>query len=171
MNTTTDEWCQNEQNNKKPLLGLTAHSSPIQMLFIKDSDNCEKTPDSIPCSWKGDLIATLHGSWNRKKAAGYSVVRIPFKNGIPQQSRIQFLAETDDYQTNCNTNGQNNQQNYKCFRPAGLTLKNGVLFVSSDSTNDIVELKYDKTRADLGSAVGVKSSVSIIAALVLLVLV
>ena len=166
MNTTTDEWCQNETNNRKPLMGIIAHSSPIQMRFVSDEDGCEKTSDSIPCSWKGDLLATLHGSWNRKTPAGYAVVRIPFLNGNPQASKIQYLAETQNFQTACNTNAQNNQQNYKCFRPAGITIKDGVIYVSSGITNDIVQLKYDKRRADLAGTGRISLYSSIILGLV-----
>ena len=167
MNTTSDEWCQNEANNRKPVMGVTAHSSPIQMMFIGDRDGCEETKDSIPCSWKGDLIATLHGSWNRKIPSGYSVIRIPFRNGQPQAKRIHTLGVTKDYVTACSTDARNDKQNYKCFRPAGIAIKKGLIYVTSDSTNEIVQLKYNKEVSD--SNYGLKIGLSCILALVFLI--
>src|SRR5690606_23026562 len=49
-------------------LGYTAHAAPMQLLFYSGA--------AFPEAFRGDGFATLRGSWNRKPASGYEVVRI-----------------------------------------------------------------------------------------------
>jgi Raf kinase inhibitor-like YbhB/YbcL family protein len=39
---------------------------------------------SFPQEFTGDAFATMRGSWNRKPASGYELVRIRFGGGVPQ---------------------------------------------------------------------------------------
>jgi len=56
-------------------LGYTAHAAPMQMSFYNASQ--------FPSEYQGDAFVSMRGSWNRKPASGYEVVRIHFKNGQP----------------------------------------------------------------------------------------
>lgn len=58
---------------------LPAHTSPLSLLFIQHNEQL-----------KGSALITLHGSWNRSKKAGYSVVKITFgdNNAIEHTSFI-----------------------------------------------------------------------------------
>jgi Raf kinase inhibitor-like YbhB/YbcL family protein len=55
------------------VLGYRAHAAPMQMAFYDGAQ--------FPARFRGDAFVAMHGSWNRKPAAGYEVVRIRFKNG------------------------------------------------------------------------------------------
>jgi Raf kinase inhibitor-like YbhB/YbcL family protein len=55
------------------VLGYRAHAAPMQMAFYDGAQ--------FPAQFRGDAFVAMHGSWNRKPAAGYEVVRIRFKNG------------------------------------------------------------------------------------------
>lgn len=46
---------------------LQAHSAPLGLAFI---------PDTWPEEYRGDLLVSFHGSWNRTVPTGYKVVRI-----------------------------------------------------------------------------------------------
>ncbi len=58
------------------VIGYTAHAAPMQMKFYHGS--------SFPAEFAGDAFATMRGSWNRKPASGYEIVRIHFENGSPK---------------------------------------------------------------------------------------
>lgn len=57
------------------IIGYTAHSAPIQLVFYDASQ--------FPDSYRGDVFVAMHGSWNRRPASGYEVVRINFEGGRP----------------------------------------------------------------------------------------
>lgn len=58
-------------------LGYTAHAAPMQMLFY--------TGQMFPAEYGGDAFAAMRGSWNRKPASGYEVVRVVYRDGQPQR--------------------------------------------------------------------------------------
>src|SRR5438046_1135322 len=47
---------------------VEAHSATLNLCFY--------TGDQFPAEYKGDIFATLHGSWTRMKRTGYKVVRV-----------------------------------------------------------------------------------------------
>ena len=57
------------------VLGYTAHSAPMQMVFYPGGP--------FPAGYAGDAFATMRGSWNRNPASGYEIVRVRFKSGKP----------------------------------------------------------------------------------------
>lgn len=57
------------------VLGYTAHSSPMQMSFY--------TGAQFPAEYRGDAFVSMRGSWNRRPASGYEIVRIRFQDGKP----------------------------------------------------------------------------------------
>lgn len=48
---------------------LQPHNASLQITFYES--------DRFPASYKGDLFASEHGSWNRSTRVGYEVIRIP----------------------------------------------------------------------------------------------
>lgn len=60
-----------------PEITFTSHSTPIGITFL------DKT--NWPDQYKQDAIVALHGSWNRKQASGYKLVRVKFKNNQPSE--------------------------------------------------------------------------------------
>jgi len=58
------------------VLGYTAHAAPMQLVFYRGG--------SFPREFVGDAFVTFRGSWNRKPAAGYEIVRVHFEDGKPR---------------------------------------------------------------------------------------
>lgn len=54
----------------KPTLTYTAHSAPMQFAFY--------TASQFPAEYRNDAFVAMRGSWNRKPASGYEIVRIRF---------------------------------------------------------------------------------------------
>lgn len=71
---TLDDW---DKSSERPVLTWTAHAASMQMVFY--------TGGQFPADYKGDALATMHGSWNRNPPSGYEVVRIHFNNGKPEK--------------------------------------------------------------------------------------
>jgi glucose/arabinose dehydrogenase len=81
---------------------------------------------------------TLHGSWNRPVPVGYAVIRIPFDKTTRMPTRqIETIFSYKDLQQKCQSGGN---ANYKCFRPAGLVFKDGLMYISSAATGEIVRV-------------------------------
>jgi glucose/arabinose dehydrogenase len=101
-----------------PALGYQAHAAPIGFVFYAGS--------GFPAEYKGDAFVAMHGSWNRKPAVGYKVVRVKFASGRPvafQDFLSGFLTDDGEGQFG---------------RPAGLAVaKDGALLVSDDSNGMI----------------------------------
>jgi Raf kinase inhibitor-like YbhB/YbcL family protein len=73
-------------------LGYTAHAGPMQASFY--------TGSQFPEEYRGDLFVSMRGSWNRKPASGYEVVRVRFQNGKPAKFEpfvTGFLDGNDEY--------------------------------------------------------------------------
>jgi glucose/arabinose dehydrogenase len=62
---------------------LGSHSAALGMAFY--------TGSQFPQEYRGSAFVALHGSINRSVLAGYSVVRIPFRNGRPSGEPVPFL--------------------------------------------------------------------------------
>lgn len=70
-------WEEYAKKTEFPVLTYDAHSAPMDFLFY--------TGSQFPQEYRGDAIATLHGSWNRSEPVGYKVVRVRFENGQPKR--------------------------------------------------------------------------------------
>lgn len=62
-----DDW---RRASEPMVLGYTAHAAPMQMLFY--------TGDAFPAEFRGDAFVAMRGSWNRKPASGYELLRVRF---------------------------------------------------------------------------------------------
>jgi glucose/arabinose dehydrogenase len=108
-----------------PDVTLGSHVAVLDMLFY--------TGKQFPRDYQGGAFLALHGSWNRSKRVGYSVVFIPFKNGAPQSPPKDFLTgfmlDPDKREV--------------WGRPVGLLLMpDGSLLVSDDGGNKIWRVSY-----------------------------
>jgi Raf kinase inhibitor-like YbhB/YbcL family protein len=103
--------------------GYTAHAAPMQLVFYRGG--------SFPKEYVGDAFATMRGSWNRKPASGYEIVRVRFQNG--QAGEMQpFLTGflSDGGQTHF-------------ARPMGLAeAKDGSLLMADDANGVIYRVAY-----------------------------
>jgi glucose/arabinose dehydrogenase len=63
-------------------LDLPAHIAPLGLTFVAG--------DLFPAEYHGDLFVALHGSALREDAVGYSLVRVPVRDGQPQQP-VEFV--------------------------------------------------------------------------------
>lgn len=115
-----EEW---KAQSQPMVLGYTAHSAPMQMVFY--------TGSQFPAEYKGDAFVTMRGSWNRKNPSGYEVVRIRFENG---QARAfePFVSGflTDGAKTHI-------------ARPVGLTqARDGALLMTDDANGVVYRIAY-----------------------------
>jgi Raf kinase inhibitor-like YbhB/YbcL family protein len=105
------------------VLGYTAHAAPMQMVF--------HTGNGFPAAYGGDALVAMRGSWNRKPAVGYEVVRIRFDQGQPKSIEpfaTGFLVDRGEAHI---------------ARPVGLgVMPDGALLVSDDSNGAIYRIAY-----------------------------
>lgn len=69
---------------KAPDVLLQPHSSTMQLVFYE--------ADAFPAEYKGDIFATMRGSWNRENRTGYKVVRAMMEDGKPTGVYEDFMA-------------------------------------------------------------------------------
>ena len=111
------------KGTRPPALTYQAHSAPIAMVFY--------TGATFPGDHRNDAFVAMHGSWNRKPATGYKVVRIRFQGGR--------AAGFEDFLTGFLI--ENGQAHFG--RPAGLTVaRDGALLVSDDVNGMIYRVSY-----------------------------
>ena len=99
-----------------PDYGLGAHTANLGLTFY--------TADLLPAKYKGGAFIGQHGSWNRKPAAGYRVIYVPFANGKPNGMPEEILTGflTGDGEAS--------------GRPVGVVVDNkGALLVADDVGN------------------------------------
>ena len=111
-----------------PDILLPSHAAALGLLFY--------TGSQFPAEYRNSAFVALHGSINRSKLSGYSVVRVPFGNGAPagppQDFLTGFIARDDD-------------EKQAWGRPVGLLqLPDGSLLVSDDGGNRIWRISYKR---------------------------
>jgi glucose/arabinose dehydrogenase len=105
---------------------LPSHSAALGLIFY--------TGSQFPAEYRNSAFVALHGSINRSKLSGYSVVRVPFANGKPagaaQDFMAGFIARDDDDKA-------------AWGRPVGLLqMPDGSLLVSDDGGNRVWRVSY-----------------------------
>lgn len=124
--TTGLTWEQYAARTAPPVLGLEPHSAPMEFLFY--------TGTQFPAEYRNQGFLALHGSWNRARPVGYSVVVITFQNGQPTEVR--------DFLTGFLTDNASAQFG----RPFGLAVApDGSLLVSDDGGGIIYRIAYTGT--------------------------
>lgn len=102
---------------------LQPHFASLEMTFYEGGQ--------FPAEYKGDAFAAEHGSWNRKKRAGYEVIRVPMKDG-------HATGEYEDFLT-----GFVRADGKVWGRPVGVAVAgDGSLFVSDDGSNSVWHVIY-----------------------------
>ena len=110
------------------LLGAAAHAAPMQMLFARSG--------SVPAGWEGDAFVTMRGSWNRKVASGYEILRIRFAGGVP----VAFEPFVSGFP------GDGGKTHFA--RPVGLAVaRDGALLMTADGNGVLYRIAYDAPRA------------------------
>jgi Raf kinase inhibitor-like YbhB/YbcL family protein len=117
---TKEQW---RAQSEPMVLGHTAHAAPMQFVFYRGGN--------FPREFVGDAFVTFRGSWNRKPASGYEVVRVRFKDG-QAQSVEPFLG---------GFLSADNQTHFA--RPMGLAqARDGSLLVADDLHGVIYRISY-----------------------------
>lgn len=112
----------------KSIVQFPGHLAPNALLFY--------TGNQFPARYKNGAFIAFHGSWNRppEPQAGYFVVFVPFKNGLPT-AKWEVFAE--------GFAGEN--INRATYRPCGLAQgADGSLYVSDDNKGNIWKVTYKK---------------------------
>ena len=104
---------------------LGAHVAVIDWAFY--------TGKKFPTDYQGGVFVALHGSWNRAKRIGYSVVYLPYKNGKVAGPQKDFL-----------TGWMLSPDKREVWgRPTGIhPLADGSLLISDDGGNKIWRVFY-----------------------------
>jgi glucose/arabinose dehydrogenase len=110
-----------------PDLSLGAHVAVLDFTFY--------TGTQFPQEYRGGAFLALHGSWNRSKRVGYSVVFVPFRDGKPS-------GEPRDFLTGWMISPEHDEV---WGRPvAVLQLSDGSLLVSDDGGKRIWKVSYGR---------------------------
>jgi glucose/arabinose dehydrogenase len=117
------------QKSIVPEVLLGSHSAALGMTFY--------TGTQFPEAYRGSAFVALHGSINRSILSGYSVVRIPFRDGRPSGPPEPFLSGwivTD-----------NGTEKVVWGRPVDvLVAADGSLLISEDGGNKIYRVSYGR---------------------------
>lgn len=105
------------------VLGYAAHAAPMQLVFYRGT--------GFPAEYQGDAFVTMRGSWNRKQASGYEIVRVRFQDGQ--------ATSVEPFVTGFLTDGGRTH----IARPVGLALaKDGSLLMADDANGTIYRVAY-----------------------------
>lgn len=110
-----------------PSLLIRAHSAALGLVFYDGT--------MFPEQYRGGAFVALHGSWNRARRTGYSVIHVPFRKGQP-------AGGYDDFVTGWAPDPAKRQV---WGRPAGLlVLRDGSMLIADDGGNLIWRVTYGK---------------------------
>lgn len=103
---------------------LQPHDASLELTFYEGAQ--------FPGSYRGDIFAAEHGSWNRRRRCGYEVVR------VPMHGRARATGEYEDFLTGFVTASGD-----VWGRPVGVAVAaDGALMVSDDGSNAIWRVSY-----------------------------
>jgi len=108
-----------------PSLLIASHSAPLGIAFYEGT--------MFPQQYRGAAFVALHGSWNRTKRTGYSIIAVPFRNGQPAGGYDDFVVGWMTSPTERRVWG----------RPVGLLVRpDGSLLISDDGADRIWRVTY-----------------------------
>jgi glucose/arabinose dehydrogenase len=119
-------------DKEKSLVQFPGHLAPNALLFY--------TGTQFPERYKNGAFIAFHGSWNRapEPQAGYFVVFVPFKNGMPS-GKWEVFADGFAKATNFTSTSKAK------YRPCGLAQgPDGSLYISDDNDGVIWKVTYSK---------------------------
>jgi glucose/arabinose dehydrogenase len=107
---------------------LPAHSAALGLIFY--------TGSQFPAAYRHSAFVALHGSINRSKLSGYTVVRVPFRDGRPSGPPEEFLSGFI---------ARDDEEKQAWGRPVGLLqLPDGSILLSDDGGNRLWRVSYGK---------------------------
>ena len=105
---------------------LPSHSAALGLVFY--------TGSQFPPAYRNSAFIALHGSINRSSLSGYSVVRVPFRDGRPAAAPEPFLTGFI---------ARDDAEKQAWGRPVGLLqMPDGAILVSDDGGNRIWRVSY-----------------------------
>ena len=116
------------ENRQQPIYAFPAHWGPNALLFY--------TGTQFPEKYRNGAFVAFHGSWNRapRPQAGYNVVFLPFKDGMPSGDYEVFA---DGFA------GDTKTPDGAAHRPCGLAQgPDGSLYISDDRGGTIWKITY-----------------------------
>ena len=119
-------------DKEKSIVQFPGHLAPNALLFY--------TGKQFPEKYKNGAFVAFHGSWNRapEPQAGFFVVFVPFKNGMPSGKWEVFADGFSGLQTTGSTGKVK-------YRPCGLAQgPDGSLYISDDNNGTIWKVSYGK---------------------------
>jgi Raf kinase inhibitor-like YbhB/YbcL family protein len=121
-----------------PVGGYTAHAASMQMRFYDGA--------AFPGAYRNSAFVAMHGSWNRKPASGYEVVRAMFSSAGDFVGFEPFVTGFLQPQPNTTPplpGAQPLPLDGYVGRPTGIAVaKDGALLVGDDSNNVIYRVVY-----------------------------
>ena len=120
------------ENKQQPIYAFPAHWAPNALLFY--------TGTQFPEKYRNGAFIAFHGSWNRapKPQAGYNVVFLPFKDGMPSGDYEVFA---DGFA------GDTKSPDGAAHRPCGLAQgPDGSLYISDDQGGTIWKITYKENK-------------------------
>lgn len=103
-------------------IDIPAHSAPLGLAFVPQDSNW-------PIEYRGNLLVSYHGSWNRSSPTGYTVVRYVFDKNMN-------LIYTEDF-----ISGWLTTDGSALGRPVDLLFDSaGALYISDDKANLIYKV-------------------------------
>jgi glucose/arabinose dehydrogenase len=103
---------------------LQPHHASLQLTFYEGTQ--------FPASYRGDIFAAEHGSWNRAARTGYEVIRVPL------HGETEASGEYEDFLTGFVTG-----DGKVWGRPVGVAVAaDGALFVSDDAGRCVWRVSY-----------------------------
>ena len=102
---------------------VQSHSASLDLTFYDGA--------AFPETYRGDLFAAEHGSWNRARRTGYKVVRVPIEDGAATGEYEDFLV------------GFVTPEGDVWGRPVGVAVaKDGSLMVTDDASGTVWRVAY-----------------------------
>lgn len=111
----------------QPVVKIQAHSAPLGLVFYDPLDI------SLPRGFDQGLYVALHGSWNRSKLIGYSILFIPLDNQGKVSGPSRIFAQ---WPVKSETQSISNILTSP-VRPVGLAFGSCGLYMSDDSHGSI----------------------------------
>ncbi|WP_142849279.1 sorbosone dehydrogenase family protein [Telmatospirillum sp. J64-1] len=108
-----------------------AHSAPMGFVFYDH--------DHFPEDYRGDAFVALRGSWNADEPVAYTVVRVNFRDGRPEENAYEIFA------SGFWVEGTHRASVWG--RPVGLAvMPDGALLVADDTGQTVWRITYDGER-------------------------
>jgi Raf kinase inhibitor-like YbhB/YbcL family protein len=132
------EWA---ELSSSPVGGYTAHAAPMQMQFYRGT--------MFPGDFRDSAFVAMRGSWNRKPASGYEVIRVRFSPAgefVGFEPFVTGFLQAQPDTTPPLPGAQLKPRDGYIGRPTGLTMaKDGALLIADDSNNIIYRVAYSGT--------------------------